>query len=112
MSYKEIKPGGPAKDTGKKFIDAAGNQRVIYEKVLSIGILPNAATKNVAHGESVDRSVGAYSKIELFAANGTATLNLNDVGVSLTETNLAIVAAGNQSAFEGSAIIEFIKPLA
>lgn len=104
----QIQVGGKI-DTGKKWIDANGAPHVIYRKTLSVGALPNATSKNVAHGEAV--SLTKYHKVEgLFANNGTTvkTENSSGITVDMNATNVVITTATDLSLYVGGVVtIEF-----
>ena len=82
-------------DTGCKWIDG----KKIYKKTIDIGSLPNATSKNVAHGISslgivVDmRGIAFYAnKVGLplpfvAASNGSISLNTTATDIVVTTTN-------------------------
>lgn len=106
----EIQAGAGKVDTGKKWIDSSGVAHIIYRKVLTVGALPNATLKNVAHGESLN-VVSKYLRIKaLWASDGTTVKTLTSSGITIevTATNVAITTAANLSAFiNGVVVIEF-----
>ena len=97
-------------DTGCKWIDG----KPIYKKTVSLGALPNATTKNVAHGISslgimVDmRGVAFYSNgVQLplpFVSTAQTAVSLN-----ATSTDIVITAAGDRSSSSGYATLLYTK---
>ena len=97
-------------DTGKKWIDAAGASHVIYQKALTVGALPNAALKNVAHEEALNVVSKYANVVALWASNGTnvKTLTSSGITIEITATNVAITTATDLSLFiNGVVVIEF-----
>lgn len=97
-------------DTGMKWIDAAGASHVIYRKLLTVGALPNATLKNVAHGEAINVVSKFARVVALWASNGTNVKTLTSAGITieLTATNVAITTAADLSLFiNGVVEIEF-----
>lgn len=96
--------------TGAKWIDGSP----IYRKVISIGTLPNNATKSVAHGiTALDTVIHLY---------GAATSSANGLPIPYTHntTNLQIVLNINstdvncgtytdRTAYNGVVVIEYTK---
>lgn len=87
----------------------------IYRKVVSMGALPNATTKNTAHGIT---GLGTVISLRGMADNGTAQrplpyadATLTDVvELDCTDTNVTLRSTGDQSAFTSSfAVIEYTK---
>jgi hypothetical protein len=108
-----IQAGGGKVDTGKKFIDANGDPHVIYRKTLALdgttSSLPNATSKNVAHGEAI--ALNKYAKVkELRADNATTIKTLESTGITaeINATNVVITTASDLSAYvRGLVTIEF-----
>lgn len=99
-------------DTGKKWIDANGAAHVIYRKAVDTGALPNATSKNVAHGQTIALSCPVIRK-RISAWNGTTNRFLDGATVTITVTATNIVVdsgAVNLSAYTSSFVeIEFCK---
>lgn len=98
---------GGEQDTGQK--TSAGN--AIYAKLLDTGALPNATSKNVAHGlDDISVAAGAYfGLLASFADDGGTTLSTFDgiTGLTwgITDTNLVLTAAGDLSGWTGSSAV-------
>lgn len=97
--------------TGSVWIDG----KETYRKVIDTGALPNATTKNVAHGIT---GLGSVVSLRGMADNGTvqrplpyADATANDVvELEAGDTNVTLRAAGDQSAFATSfVVIEYTK---
>lgn len=97
-------------ETGKLWTDG----KMIYRKVVDFGALPNATTKNTAHGISTIETLINVSGI---ATSGTSyyplpaprlTANLG-VAVSLSGTNISIVTGTNWSGYNGMFTLEYTK---
>jgi hypothetical protein len=110
----EIVTGGGKFDTGRKWVNPAdGTKHVIYRKTLALdgttSSLPNATTKNVAHGEAV--AISKYAKVvELRADNATTIKTLESVGVTaeINATNVVIATTTDLSTYvRGMVTIEF-----
>lgn len=88
--------------------------KLLYRKVVNLGNLPNATTKNVSHGLTI-----ANVNIVHFygiAKNGNTYLNLPHCSVNNTNdsmfidgNNILIQCVENRSAFTGCCIIEYTK---
>lgn len=98
--------------TGAVWID--GKQ--IYRKVIDTTALPNATTKNVAHGITGMTKVISLNGM----ASGSGTVNrplpyadatLTDaVELDIDATNVSLRSTGNQSAFTAShVVVEYVK---
>ena len=96
--------------TGGKWIDG----KDIYRKVINIGNLPNATTKNVSHGIS---NIGVVTDLRgmwyisndyriLPYAGGGSTY---DVYLDADNTNIKVHTGMDRSSFTGFAIIEYTK---
>lgn len=93
-------------DTGRKHTDGS----VIYRKALSVGALPNATTKNVAHGESLNITGKYADVVSLFATNDTTIKTLHSSGVTaeINATNVVIGTGTDLSTYDqGIVVIEF-----
>lgn len=97
--------------TGQVWVDG----KEIYRKVVSMGALPNAATKNTAHGIS---GATAFVGISGWATNGTVWRPLPYSDATATDiveldvggTNVTLRSTGDQSLFTSSfAILEYVK---
>lgn len=108
----QIKVGGKF-DTGKKWVDSTGAAHVIYQKTLALdgttASLPNATTKNVAHGETI--ALNKYAKVVgLRADNATTIKTLESVGVTaeINATNVVVATTTDLSLYlRGNVTIEF-----
>lgn len=101
----------------------------IYRKVVSMGALPNATTKNTAHGIT---GIGTVLSLRGMATNGTTqiplprpdgythavdeggaatyTVLVDAVELSVTATNVVMITTSDLSAFTASfAIVEYTK---
>lgn len=93
----------------------------VYEKVIDLGTLPNATTKNVAHGIS---NLGLIISGEFIATDGNgqyifmphAVANQSyinyQVSIYATDTNIVIEVGSNRSAYSGFAILRYTKAAA
>jgi len=97
--------------TGDTWIDG----KTIYRKVISFGTLPNATTKNVAHGiTGLTRVVefsgsainGTTDQVALPHVSNTATW---DIQLNVNATNVSIVTANNYAPYTGYVILKYIK---
>lgn len=95
-------------DTGRRWIDG----KRIYRKVINFGALPNAATKNVAHGITFDQIIDFYG----ITSNGTNRLPLSFVDGTyrispwITTTNVTIATIVDMTAWTNTyVVIEFTK---
>ena len=94
---------GESYQTGEIFIKSDGTKKHVKRKFIDFGALPNATTKNVAHGIA-DLDV-EYAKATISANDGTTN---KQVDVAVTVTNVSITAAGNESAFSGIVTLDYI----
>ncbi len=95
-------------DTGLKYIGSDGIAYPILRKVLALNSLPNNASKNFAHGETL--SLAKYAKAYFWASNGTIMKSENSVGCSteITATNVAIATTTDLSLYiNGLIIVDF-----
>jgi len=97
--------------TGEKWIDG----KPLYRKVINIGAMPNASSKSVAHGASIDTCIHIYG----FAVTGAVRVPLPFVSsssitaamaINLNSGNIDITAGTDRTAFTGYVIIEYTKP--
>lgn len=92
-------------DTGLKTV--AGN--IIYAKLLDSGALPNATSKNVAHGlDDISLAAGAFFKVMSGYASKADTLT--DIhGLALTyeinDTNLVLTTGVDLSSWTASTVV-------
>ena len=96
--------------TGGKWIDG----KDIYRKVINIGNLPNATTKNVSHGIS---NIGVVTDLRgmWYISNDYRILpyvgggSTYDVYLDADNTNIKVHTGMDRSSFTGFAIIEYTK---
>lgn len=90
-------------DSGERWTDGS----IIYKKTINFGALPNATTKNVAHGittpkiirwEGVSRNAANTSTMVLPHA-GTLTAGQSNIDVQFTNTNIQVTATQNMSTY-------------
>ena len=93
---------GKSYDTGAKFTDSSGSRRIMNTQV-DFGALPNATTKNVAHGASVDPD---FATATIIANNGSNSITLL---ATADGTNVSITTTTDLSAYSGIAIIEHVE---
>jgi len=97
-----------------KWIDG----RDVYEKVVSIGPLPNATGKDVPHGivdldyiislTGMAHSTTTHNRIQLSAVN--AELATNQVVMFATDTDIKLAAAADRSSYDVAyAIVRYVK---
>lgn len=98
-------------DTGQKWLDG----KTIYRKVIDIGALPNATTKNVAHSIVTLDSVVRVSGVAVNATPAriplpyvTQTLN-QGISVGVDNTNVTLVTGIDYSAYTGKVVLEYTK---
>lgn len=96
---------GGAQDTGLKTV--AGN--IIFAKALDTGALPNATSKNVAHGlDDISLTAGSFFKVLSGYASKADTLTELH-GLSLTyeinATNLVLTTAADLSGWTASTTV-------
>lgn len=91
--------------TDDVWVDPANGDRYpVYEKIISTGALPNATSKNVAHGIT-DIAANKYLWATLWASNGTVSRsNSSDPAVIVDASNIVIQAAGNLSTYTASTV--------
>jgi hypothetical protein len=93
--------------------------RQVYRKVVNFGALPNAATKTVAHGLTINstytftRIYGCASdttnKVYIPLPYASATL-INNIELKVDATNAIIITAANYASFTTTyVILEYIK---
>lgn len=99
--------------TGHFWLDAAGKYWPIYAKRLDVGALPNATTKNTAHGITALKLDGHFKVRRLRADNATNVwdeLTGVEVLCSCTVTNFVMVSTADLSThLRGDATIEYCK---
>lgn len=101
---------GKSHDSGLIYIDSNGVPRIVYKAFVDFGALPNATTKDVAHGlADVDVE---YATVSVVANDGTTSKMVDPADVTVDATNVSVTAAGDESAFAGKATIEYIKTIA
>jgi hypothetical protein len=96
-------------DTGKKWKSLAGVVYRVLRKKFNTGALPNATTKNVAHGEAgIDPN--KYVDVVSFHANkadASASLTKMTALISITVdgTNIKLTSGADQSTYTVSEVI-------
>lgn len=99
--------------TGFTWIDG----KTIYKKTISVGALPNATTKNTAHGIS---NLSSVINISGFAVNSTTFFPLPHatsasgnliygIGVYVSGSNIVMDAGDNRSSFSGYVTLLYTK---
>ena len=96
--------------TGRKWIDG----KDIYEKTVDVGALPNATTKQVAHGVTYDkvvslRGICSNSDNAFLPLPAVATSSAYAIELSVDTTNIVITTAQDRSTFSGYVILEYTK---
>lgn len=99
--------------TSENWIDANGKAWPIYAKRLSVGALPNATTKNVAHNVAAIKLDGHFA-VRRFrsdnAVNQWDERTAASVVCSVTAANFVVVTTADLSShLRGDAIIEYCK---
>jgi hypothetical protein len=97
------------------------NQRQVHRKVINFGTLPNAGTTNVAHGITFP-TPNTYSFVNIYGAATdqtggsylplpySSTTLVNNIEVSVDNTNVSITTGINRTAYTITYIIlEYIK---
>jgi len=88
--------------------------KMIYEKTVAIGALPNAASKSVAHNiVTIDRVIDMFGR----AYNGTidvplpfaATVSASTMQINRNGANLDIITGIDRSAFAGHITLRYTK---
>ena len=91
---------------------------LIYEKVVDLGTLPNATTKNVAHNIA---NLSNIISVDIVATDGSSqwltvpytTTNSTDakyqIGYWMTSTNISIKSDWDRSGWTGFAILRYTK---
>ncbi len=95
-------------DTGRKWKAADGTIYRVLRKKIVCGALPNATTKNTAHGETVDPN--KFVDVVSFHANkADASASLTKmtalVSVTVDATNVKVTAGADQSAYTVSEVV-------
>lgn len=113
--FKKTLGIGEESRTSEVFVDDNGVSWPIYVKRLDCGAMPNATTKNVAHGVA-DIKIGGLSFFELLSLRSDDGTNVWDektaagVYASITATNLVLVSSANISShLRGVALIAYCK---
>lgn len=101
-------------DTGQRWI----NGQIIYCRVVDLGALPNATTKNVAHGiatigtvvllEGIAQAAGPTVRALPFAPDPAGTV-ATGIQLSISAANLVIKTAADYSTSNGYAFVWFTK---
>lgn len=99
-------------NTGAKWIDGSD----IYKKTVYLGYLPNATTKNVAHGVT---NFGVPIKLEGMALTEAGTghpINISrptnlalEIGAYVDGTNIVVMTGTDRSSWTGYATIYYTK---
>lgn len=90
-------------DTGQKWIDGT---TPVYQKTINFGALPNAGTKNVAHGiTGLDRLVAHQGAADNSSTGGNIAIPYGADGTSkvymfVNATNVSIVTASDLTAYD------------
>lgn len=98
-----------ARDTGRKWI----GDKTIWAITIDIGALPNATTKNVAHG--ISGATRMWIAKESYATDGTNFFPLpypdvtaaSTIEVRMNGTNVIIVTGANYSTYSGFVTLEY-----
>ena len=89
--------------------------RPIYRLVVDIGSLPNATTKNIAHGISTPFQVVSITGM---VTNGTNQRTIpcsdtsslaNNIDVQVSNTTISVITGTNWNTYTGKVILEYIK---
>lgn len=107
--------GEAAVDTGMKYVHTDGVVSSIFRKVLRLdattSALPNATTKNVAHGETI--ALAKWARVSVLRAdNGTTIKSLNSSGITIdiNATNVIVGTGADLSTYvRGVLVLEFCK---
>lgn len=113
--------------SGKQFIPPSGisgssqQYRTVFRKVIDFGTLPNATTKNVAHGITVDAN---FTLLNLYGAASdpvafiyrpvpyATDIAANTIVLFMTATNVSIRTSIDYTAYTRCyVVIEYIKEL-
>ncbi|SHI42370.1 hypothetical protein [Parasporobacterium paucivorans] len=92
------------------------NGKPLYEKTISCGVMPNATTKNVAHGIA-NMGICMIAAENSYMTDGTTYLPLPSVTVNTTfvtevavnATNITIMTAQNRSSYSGYVTLRYTK---
>lgn len=114
--FKKTLGIGEESRTSEVFVDENGVCWPVYVKRIDCGAMPNATTKNVAHGITAPKinGTGYFEVLSLRADNGTniwdERTGSTGVKCSITETNLVLVSTTDLSLHvRGIAVIAFCK---
>jgi len=100
-------------DTGRKWVSGGNTYRIFRKKVV-IGALPNAGTKNVAHGQLNDTiapidPAKMVRLVSFWASKGDASAALTAMtalaSVSVTATNVVVVTGADQSLYTSCEVV-------
>lgn len=96
-------------DTGKRWKALDGTIYRVLRKKFNTGALPNATTKNVAHGEAGIDPAKYVDVISFHANKADASASLTKmtalVSITVDATNVKLTAAADQSLFTVSEVI-------
>ena len=98
-------------DTGKTWIDG----KKIYRKVVEFGALPNATSKDVAHGISNLDYIVSINTTARYNTNYISipyvdeTTLANAISISIRNTKIRISSGANQSMYTATVVIEYTK---
>lgn len=86
----------------------------IYQKAVDLGLLPNSATKNVAHGISnLNVAEGAWLHITGCVSDGTNVDNIllcaNLTALDVDVTNIDVTTGADLSSYRGLVVLEYTK---
>ena len=86
----------------------------IYRKAVDLGLLPNSATKNVAHGiAGLNVAEGAWLLIQGCISDGTNVDNVllcaNVTALDVDATNIDITTSADLSSYRGLVVLEYTK---
>lgn len=111
--FKVAPAPGEESTTDRVWVDSAGKSWPIYSKILTIGAMPNATTKNTAHLITAIKLNGHFKVRSLRSDNGTNQwdeLAGSNVAASVTTTNFVLVSTADLSThLRGEAVIEYCK---
>lgn len=102
-----------AYDTGRKWVSGGVTYRIFRKKVV-FGALPNAATKNVAHGQLNDAiapidPAKMVRLVSFWASKGDASASLTAMtslaSVTVDATNVNITTGADQSLYTSCEVV-------
>ncbi len=114
MRDNKVAPAAGEESTTDRFwVDSAAKQWPIYSKIITVGAMPNATTKNTAHGIAAPKLNGHFKVRSFRSDNGTNQwdeLAGSEVACSITATNFVCVSSADLSThLRGEAVIEYCK---